>query len=132
MQMLLKLRSDQTNSVSVDLHQQRLSGDGRVLSFGHTCGRLRSRKIKSRHTRILRHRRQSARPEVQRIKMDAWKPPFGRRATGGDGLLPMRDFRNRCASGGRRYLWKLNDSRIDARYEVCRIIDGSVDLSSSP
>src|SRR6202521_2096010 len=60
MQMLLKLRSDQTNSVSVDLHQQRLSGDGRVLSFGHTCGRLRSRKIKSRHSRILRHRRQSA------------------------------------------------------------------------
>jgi hypothetical protein len=53
MQMLLKLRSDQTNSVSVELHQQRLSGDGRVLSFGHTCGRLRSRKIKSRHTRIL-------------------------------------------------------------------------------
>ena len=33
---------------------------------------------------------------------------------------------------GRRYLWKLNDSRIDARYEICRIIDGSVDLSSSP
>jgi len=60
MQMLLKLHSDQTNSVSVELHQQRLSGDGRVLSFGHTCGRLRSRKIKSRHTRILRHRRQSA------------------------------------------------------------------------
>jgi hypothetical protein len=59
MQMLLKLRSDQTNSVSVDLHQQRLSGDGRVLSFGHTCGRFRSRKIKSGHTRILRYRRQS-------------------------------------------------------------------------
>ena len=60
MQMLLKLRSDQTNSVSVDLHQQRLGGDGRVLSYGHICGRLRSRKIKSRRTRILRHRRQSA------------------------------------------------------------------------
>jgi hypothetical protein len=43
---LLKLRSDQTNSVSVDLHQQRLNGDGRLLSFGHTCGRLRRRKIK--------------------------------------------------------------------------------------
>jgi hypothetical protein len=57
---LLKLRSDQTDSVSVDLHQQRLSGDGRLLSFGHTCGRLRRRKIKSRHSRILRHRRQSA------------------------------------------------------------------------
>jgi len=52
---LLKLRSDQTDSVSVDLHQQRLSGDGRLLSFGHTCGRLRSQKIKSRHSRILRH-----------------------------------------------------------------------------
>jgi hypothetical protein len=37
-----------------------LSGDGRLLSFGHTCGRLRRRKIKSRHSRILRHRRQSA------------------------------------------------------------------------
>jgi len=41
---LLKLRSDQTDSVSVDLHQQRLNGDGRLLSFGHTCDRLRSRK----------------------------------------------------------------------------------------
>jgi hypothetical protein len=57
---VLKLRSDQTDSVSVDLHQQRLNGDGRLLSFGHTCGRLRRRKIKSRHSRILRHRRQSA------------------------------------------------------------------------
>jgi len=54
------LRSDQTDSVSVDLHQQRLNGDGRLLFFGHTCDRLRSRKIKSRHSRILRHRRQSA------------------------------------------------------------------------
>jgi hypothetical protein len=57
---VLKLRSDQTDSVSGDLHQQRLNGDGRLLSFGHTCGRLRRRKIKSRHSRILRHRRQSA------------------------------------------------------------------------
>ena len=57
---VLKLRSDQTDSVSVDLHQQRLNGDGRLLFFGHTCDRLRSRKIKSRHSRILRHRRQSA------------------------------------------------------------------------
>ena len=56
---VLKLRSDQTDSVSVDLHQQRLNGDGRLLFFGHTCDRLRSRKIKSRHSRILRHRRQS-------------------------------------------------------------------------
>jgi hypothetical protein len=55
---VLKLGSDQTDSVSVDLHQQRLNGDGRLLSFGHTCDRLRSRKIKSRHSRILRHRRQ--------------------------------------------------------------------------
>jgi hypothetical protein len=39
---LLKLRSDQTDSVSVDLHRQRLNGDERLLSFGHTCGRLRS------------------------------------------------------------------------------------------
>jgi hypothetical protein len=43
---LLKLRSDQTDSVSVDLRQQRLNGDGRLLSFGHTRGRLRRRKIK--------------------------------------------------------------------------------------
>src|SRR5437899_10182933 len=57
---MLELRSDQTDSVSVDLHQQRLNGDGRLLFFGHTCDRLRSRKIKSRHSRILRHRRQSA------------------------------------------------------------------------
>ena len=28
---VLKLRSDQTDSVSVDLHQQRLNGDGRLL-----------------------------------------------------------------------------------------------------
>jgi hypothetical protein len=41
---LLKLRSDQTDSVSVDLHQQRLNGDGRLLSFGHTYGRLRKAK----------------------------------------------------------------------------------------
>jgi len=33
---LLKLRSDQTDSVSVDLHQQRLNVDGRLLPFGHT------------------------------------------------------------------------------------------------
>ena len=57
---MLKMRFDQTDSVNVDLHQQRLNGDGRLLSFGHTCGRLRRRKIKSRHSRILRHRRQSA------------------------------------------------------------------------
>jgi hypothetical protein len=44
---LLKLRSDQTDTVSVDLHQQRLNGDGRLLSFGHTCGRLRSQKSKA-------------------------------------------------------------------------------------
>jgi hypothetical protein len=41
---MLKLRSDQTGSVSVDLHQQRVNGDGRLLSFGLTCGRLRSQK----------------------------------------------------------------------------------------
>jgi hypothetical protein len=41
---VLKLRSDQTDSVSVDLHQQRVNGDGRLLSFGLTCGRLRSQK----------------------------------------------------------------------------------------
>jgi hypothetical protein len=43
---MLKLRSDQADSVSVDLHQQRLNGDGRLLFFGHTCGRLRSQKSK--------------------------------------------------------------------------------------
>jgi hypothetical protein len=41
---VLKLHSDQTDSVSVDLHQQRVNGDGRLLSFGLTCGRLRSQK----------------------------------------------------------------------------------------
>jgi len=44
---MLKLRSDQTDSVSVDLHQQRLNGDGRLLSFGHTCGRLPGEKSKA-------------------------------------------------------------------------------------
>ena len=44
---MLMLRSDQTDSVSVDLHQQRLNWDGRLLSFGHTCGRLRSQKLKA-------------------------------------------------------------------------------------
>jgi len=56
---LLNLRSHQTDSVSVDLHQQRL-WFGRLLSFGHTCGRVHSRKIKSRHSRIPRPRRPSA------------------------------------------------------------------------
>ena len=37
---LLKLRSDQTDCVSVDLNQQRLNGDERLLSFGHTCGHV--------------------------------------------------------------------------------------------
>jgi len=57
---LLNLCSHQTDSVSVDLHQQRLNRFGRLLSFGHTCGRVRSRKIKSRHSRIPRPRRPSA------------------------------------------------------------------------
>ena len=61
---LLKLRSDQTDGVSVDLHQQRLNGDGRRLCFGHTCGRLRRRKITSRHSRILGHRRRSGQLET--------------------------------------------------------------------
>jgi hypothetical protein len=43
---VLKLRSDQTDIASVDLHQQRSNGEGRLLSFGHTCVRLRSQKIK--------------------------------------------------------------------------------------
>jgi len=37
---LLKLGSDRTDSVGVDLHQQRLNGDGRLLSLGHVCGPL--------------------------------------------------------------------------------------------
>jgi hypothetical protein len=41
---LLKRRSDQTDTVSVDLQQQRLNGDGRLLSFGHTYGRFRKAK----------------------------------------------------------------------------------------
>jgi hypothetical protein len=40
---LLKLRSDQTDSVSVDLHQRRLDADGVPFSFDHNCGRLRRR-----------------------------------------------------------------------------------------
>jgi hypothetical protein len=39
---LLKLRSDQTDSVSVDLHQQRLNGDGRLLSRSRMADCLRS------------------------------------------------------------------------------------------
>jgi hypothetical protein len=35
------------HGVSVDLYQKQLSADGRLLSFGHACGRLRSPKIKS-------------------------------------------------------------------------------------
>ncbi len=35
-------------------------GEGHLLSFCHACGRLRSRRIKSRHSRFLRHRRQAA------------------------------------------------------------------------
>jgi hypothetical protein len=57
---LLKLRSDQTDSVSVDLHQRRLDADGVPFSFDHTCGRLRGREKKSRHSKIVRYRRQSA------------------------------------------------------------------------
>jgi hypothetical protein len=44
---LLKLRSDQTDSVSVDLHQQRLNGDGRLLSFGHTAAACAGEKSKA-------------------------------------------------------------------------------------
>jgi hypothetical protein len=33
-----------TDSVSIDLHQQRLNGFGRLLSFGRTCGRLQKPK----------------------------------------------------------------------------------------
>jgi hypothetical protein len=58
---LLKLRSDQTDSVSVDLHQRRLDADGVPFSFDHTCGRLRGPEKKSRHSKIVRYRRQSAR-----------------------------------------------------------------------
>jgi hypothetical protein len=57
---LLKLRSDQTDSVSVDLHQRRLDADGVPFSFDHTCGRLRGREKKSRRSKIVRYRRQSA------------------------------------------------------------------------
>jgi hypothetical protein len=57
---LLKLRSDQTDSVSVDLHQRRLDVDGVPFSFDHTCGRLRGPEKKSRHSKIVRYRRQSA------------------------------------------------------------------------
>ena|ERR1700676_1066579 len=71
---LLKLRSDQTDSVSVDLHQSRLDADGVPFSFDHTCSRLRSPEKKSRHSKIVRYRRQSAtsglrgnraRPDIQ-------------------------------------------------------------------
>jgi hypothetical protein len=46
---MVKLRSDQSDSVSVDLHHRQLNGDGRLLSFGHshTCARLRRRKSKA-------------------------------------------------------------------------------------
>ena len=44
---VLKLCSDQTDSVSVDLRQQRSNGEGRLLSFIHSCGRLRSQKLKA-------------------------------------------------------------------------------------
>jgi hypothetical protein len=35
---LLKLRSDHTDSVSVDLHYRRLDGDGVAFSSDHNCG----------------------------------------------------------------------------------------------
>jgi PAS domain S-box-containing protein len=57
---MLKLRSDQTDSVSVDLHQQRLNGADACCPSAILAARLRSPKIKSRHSRILRHRQQSA------------------------------------------------------------------------
>ena len=57
---MLKLSSDQTDTLSIDLRQRRLNGDGRLLAFGHTRGRSRSLEIKSRPSRIQRHRRQPA------------------------------------------------------------------------
>jgi hypothetical protein len=57
---VLKLHSDQTDSVSVDLHQRRLNAAGVPFSFDNTCGRLRSPERKSRHSIIMRYRRQSA------------------------------------------------------------------------
>jgi hypothetical protein len=44
---VLKLRSDYTDSVSVDLHQQRLNGDGRLLSFGHNATACAAEKSKA-------------------------------------------------------------------------------------
>jgi hypothetical protein len=44
---LLKLRPDQTDSVSVNLHQQRLNGDGRPLSFGHFAAACAGEKSKA-------------------------------------------------------------------------------------
>jgi len=41
---MLKLRSDQTDTLSIDLRQRRLNGDGRLLALGHTRGRSRSQK----------------------------------------------------------------------------------------
>ncbi len=54
---LLKLSSDQTDSVSVDLHQRQLDADGVPFSFNHNCGRLRSPEKKSRHSKIASYRR---------------------------------------------------------------------------
>ena len=65
-----KLRSDQTDSVSIDLHQRRLDADGVPFSFDHACGPLRSPKRRaamqeswdtagSRPTAAVRSRREN-------------------------------------------------------------------------
>ena len=41
---MLKPRSDQTDSVSIDLHQRRLDADKVPFSFEHGCGRFGSPK----------------------------------------------------------------------------------------
>ena len=54
-----KLRSDQTDSVSVDLHYRRLDADGVAFSSDHNWGLLRGPN-RSSHSRTVRYRRQSA------------------------------------------------------------------------
>jgi hypothetical protein len=44
---VVKLRSYQTDSISVDLYQQRLNWDGRLLSFGHTAAACAAEKSKA-------------------------------------------------------------------------------------
>ena len=48
---MLRLRSDHTESVSVDLHQQRLDGNGHLLSSAMLAVACAAEKIKSRHSR---------------------------------------------------------------------------------